>query len=343
MTVVVSAAILALATAGTIVGWSTSEHLTAMLALLAAGLAAFAAPFWSSPLRAPFRTLGVVVILLLAAAAVMLTVVSTWHTPRLLTREWPILVYALSIAQLAPFRPARDLVSATILGTVGVSFLAILAPTESLSLPPFVVIVETVLPILGLGLGAAEFARALANRNRPWYSSSSIEPACPIRRSRAWCGPCARTGSPSSTTLLSRSSPSLLQRDEVTDDDRSRARAIGDSIRAAMVADVDRSWLDSVLDDLAGRRGDGSIPGSEAMQDPDRLAVGMSTEQRIVVRALVIALLDHPGFDPDGFGILISRDGATAGVTLTAKLDADESLARTGLLPYLGVVADRIW
>jgi hypothetical protein len=72
--------------------------------------------------------------------------------------------------------------------------------------------------------------------------------------------------------------------------------------------------------------------------DHDRLAAQMTTEQRIVMRAVVVALFDHPGFDPDGFAILIARDGGAASVALTAKLDDDESVMRSGLAPYLAVL-----
>jgi hypothetical protein len=92
------------------------------------------------------------------------------------------------------------------------------------------------------------------------------------------------------------------------------------------------------VDQLALARSDGAVPGSEAVQDPHRVASDMTTEQRIVIRAVLLALFDHPGFDPDGFAIAITRDGPAAVVTLAAKLDDDESITRSGLAPYLAVL-----
>jgi hypothetical protein len=92
------------------------------------------------------------------------------------------------------------------------------------------------------------------------------------------------------------------------------------------------------MDHLAEDRGDPTVPGSEVVQDPQHAASGMTTEQRVVIRAVILALFDHPGFDSDGFAILITMDDSTASVTVTAKLDDDESVNRSDLAPYLAVL-----
>ena len=339
ITFAVSAGIVAVAIGGTIDGWSRANPLIALLAALAAVLAASAAVYWSSPLRAPFSTLGAVVVMLLATATVVLSAASTWRISDLVVLEWPVVVFGLCVAQLAPYRPSRDLMAATVLGAIGVAFVAILEPIDPRILPPLVAVVATALPILGIGLGAADYARVLAGGDRTWYSRSAARQRMP---NPAITDDVVRSVHDDRVNILNHTVvpffTDLLLRGEITDDDRSRALGISNSIRAAMVADVDRSWLDTILDDLAQERGDGTTPGSEVVQDPDRLATQMSTEQRIVVRAVVIALFDHPGFDADGFGIVIAPEKSATAVTLTAKLDADESLPRTGLGPYLAVL-----
>jgi hypothetical protein len=129
----------------------------------------------------------------------------------------------------------------------------------------------------------------------------------------------------------------VLLGNRVTPDVREGAREISSSIRSIMVAEADRSWLDTVVDQIGGAQ-DGSLPGSEVVQDDDRLAVGMNTEQRIVIRALLVALFEHPGFDADGFGIMLERQGTRCHVSMTAKLDYDESIPRSGLAAYLAVL-----
>jgi hypothetical protein len=130
----------------------------------------------------------------------------------------------------------------------------------------------------------------------------------------------------------------LLSRGQIASSDRVAARDIAASIRSVMVADVDRSWLDSVVDEIATERLNVGVPGSEVVEDPHRLASGMTTEQRIVVRAVIIALFDHPGFDPDGFAVVVARDDDWAVVTLSAKLDSDDSIPRSGLAAYFAVL-----
>jgi hypothetical protein len=130
----------------------------------------------------------------------------------------------------------------------------------------------------------------------------------------------------------------LLAGETLTDAERDRATAIATSIRSVMVAEVERSWLDTVVDQAAGERADGSLPGSEVVQDDERRAGAMTTEQRIVMRALIFALFAHPGFDPDGFAVVITGHAGTSEVVLSAKLDADDSIPRSGLAAYFAVL-----
>jgi hypothetical protein len=228
----------------------------------------------------------------------------------------------------------------TILGGILAGFVAVLHPAVGdFPLPPLVRVLDAALPVVALGAGATEYSSVVVRSLGQWYARTvSSERAV----SAAMKDRVVRSVQDDRVSILNHTVvpffTEVLESDSVTESERSRARSIALTIRSAMVADVDRSWLDSILDRLAEERGDAAVPGSEVVQDPFRAASGMTTEQRIVVRAVVIALFDHPGFDSDGFAILIVPEGPRAVVTLTAKLDDDESVTRSGLAPFLAVL-----
>lgn len=341
VTLVMSAAMTLISIIATVTSWPVeTSHVAAYLAIAVTALSAAAMSYWSNPMRAPFRTVWAFLVLVLAMSAVILSPIATWNSSWLVVHQWAPITAGLTIAQLAPYRPARELLSVTILGAISVAFITILHPAISAAgSSPLVAIVNSSLPLVALGLGGTAYARSHGRSQPTWYlrAASQDRMASPAMRERV-----VSSVRHEQVSILNNSVvpffTELLERGNITGSDRDRARLISANVRATMIAEVGRSWLDAVMDHLADERGNENVPGSEAIQDHERLAAQMSTEQRIVTRALVLALFDHPGFDPDGFGILITNAGATAVVTVTAKLDADESITRSGLGPYFAVV-----
>jgi hypothetical protein len=206
-------------------------------------------------------------------------------------------------------------------------------------MPPLVRVLDSALPLVALGAGATEYSRVLVRSLGEWFArpGNADRSASATLKDRV-----VRSVHDDRVSILGNSVipflTELIEKDDVTEDARRRARSIAFTIRTAMVADVNRSWLDSIMDHLAEDRGEPNVPGSEVVQDPQHAAGGMTAEQRIVIRAVILALFDHPGFDSDGFAILITPHSSTAVVTVTAKLDDDGSVARSGLGPYFAVL-----
>ncbi len=341
ITMVLSLGILGVAIGATSMSWSAvSSPVCAVLAVVATAVAVGGVAFWSSPLRAPFRWSGFVVVMLACALSLVLSSVATWNRQTNVVEQWAPITVGLILVQLSSYRSARELTAATILGGLLAAFVAVIHPTSShLMQPPLVIVLGAALPVVALGAGATAYSSVVVRSLGRWYAKSgpadgSASTAMKDRVVQSVQND--RVGILNDTVVPFFSA--LVARGEVTSDDRNRARVIASSIRSIMVADVDRSWLDSVVDEVAMQLGDDEVPGSEVVQDPHRLASGMTTEQRIVVRAVIIALFDHPGFDADGFALTIARDRGTAVVTLTAKLDLDESIPRSGLAAYLAVL-----
>jgi hypothetical protein len=125
----------------------------------------------------------------------------------------------------------------------------------------------------------------------------------------------------------------MLARDELSADDRDRALEISDTIRKLMVADVDRSWLEAVV-----RQAAGAAARPDAVRDPSRVASAMSTDQRTAIRALIVAIAGHPGFDPAAFSVRMSDAGATAHGIVRASFSPAEPAPRSAFGPYVAVL-----
>jgi hypothetical protein len=325
ITLVMSLGVVGLAAGATALSWpAVSDPPTAFLAIVATAIAALGITFWSSPLRAPFRWSGFLIVVASAGLSLVLSTLSTWNASTELDDQWAPITVGLILVQLSSYRPARELVAATVLGGILAGFVAVLHPTFGGSvLPPLVRVLDAALPLVALGAGATAYSAVLVRSLGRWYAQSGVGDRSDSAAVRERV---VRAVHDDRVSILNHSVvpflAGLLERDAVTEADRSHARSIADTIRSAMVADVDRSWLDSIMDHLALQREDSTVPGSEVVQDPDRAASDMRTEQRIVIRAVILALFDHPGFDPDGFAITITRRGKAAVVTLAAKLDS---------------------
>lgn len=314
----------------------------AVLSIVLFALSAAGVIFWSHPLRAPFSRTAFLAIMAAATLALAVGSLSSWgNLPNVALG--PIAV-ALIILQLSPYRPARDLIAATVFTTIVDAFFAVIRPGVALGNKPIVVtVVEAIIPLLAIGLASGAYASAQAHKlgsaAEEREDDLDAESIVILRKG------IARSVQHDRVSILNQSVvpflTELLQRDNVTETDRTRSRVIAASIRSLMVADVERSWLDAVIEHLA----EGSMAssatqtaGSEVVQDDDRVANAMSSKQRSVVRAVLAAIFAHPGFDADGLGILIERDDDSCLFALTAKLDGEESMLRSGLGAYFAAL-----
>jgi hypothetical protein len=341
VTVLLCILIFLYATGSTVGGWQADTvPWLAFAALGVSALSSVGAIFWSSPLRAPFSNRGFLWVVGGATLAMVLAAAASWLSDPVLGAAWGPAAVGMSIAQLAPYRPARHLVAATVLtALVGVLLVVVRTGAITHHKPVLVAVVEVTVPLVAIGLASAAYAAALG-RSVDGRKASAIREALSVTDQLR--EGIVRSVQHDRVSILNLHVvpffADLLQRDTVRKRDRERALSIADSIRAVMVADVERTWLDAIVDEAGRRRLDDSVTGSEMVEDDSRLAVAMNTEQRTATRALLVALFDHPGFDPDGFGIVLTKDRSRTVFTLTAKLDNEESILRSELAPYFAVM-----
>jgi hypothetical protein len=339
VTVLISVEMVLIACAITLQHWpEVTSPIAAGLAVVVCVVVAVVTSYWSDPLRAPFGRGSLFTVLGLDVLMLGLAITSTWGTVDHPFMRWAPIVVGLSFVQLSSLRPPRELIALTILGSITAGVVIVVRPQEH-GIPTLVSLMDAALPVIALGCGGAAYATVMARSMGRWYSPTAVDDRAAESELRERV---VRSVHGERIDILSNTVvpffTELLAGETLTDADRDQATAIATSIRSAMLAEVDRSWLDVVVDQAAGERADESLPGSEVVQDHERRASRMTTEQRIVMRALIFALFAHPGFDPDGFAVVITGSGSGSDVVLSAKLDADDSIPRSGLAAYFAVL-----
>lgn len=272
-----------------VVGSPTLSALTVLL-VAASGAVVFVA---SSPFRAPFPRWAFVLHVGLLAAATVSSVAAQWGPDRSALNDFMSLLTATGIVMAAPYRPWTDL-------TVGGAVLAVVAGVTWGSgaaafphhVPVAVAAFLAAAPTLVLTAASAVFAATfagLAERVQIRAGSYSVE--------RVERDGIAESVQEDRSTILARDvAPffaELRTREEITDADRARARAIADGIRRAMVADADRTWFEHAV------AADGG--GRAVVDDPDGLIATLDVDQRTVLRTFVRAALRASTVDPSGF------------------------------------------
>ena len=309
----------------------------AVLFALAAGIVLCAV---TSPLRAPVGSRSLVVIVSLSLAALLLSSLSMWSTDAFIRDDWGAPAIGMYIIALAPYRPAKELATAGVLAALFAAVLAVVqADSFVTDVAPVSFVVVAVTPLLAMSLASAAFADVLVSSLGRWR----------VRARRAFVEmtdesgeSIARSVQQDSVTVLNQEVvpffTTLLDGATVSDRTRERAREIADAVRSLMVADVDRTWLETVIAQASRRYSRGSQAVGGAVRDEQRLADQMSTDERTAMRALVVALHANSSFDPQSASIeIVGRDGLCA-VAMRLRVDSTDSPLRSDLAPFIAVV-----
>lgn len=290
----------------------------------------------SSPLRAPLRQGVHFAAMGLALIALVFNTASMWESNSYIRDDWGPVVLGFVALTLVPYRPPAEIVIVGTLVAIFAGFVAMLQVDQfQTRLPAMIYVIVAATPVLAMSYGGAAFSSAVLRMLRRWRSraSSAVRALGDERKTGV-----ARSVQQDRVTILNRDVvpffAELLERADLLESDRERASQVSDSIRRLMVAEIDRSWLDLVLEQLTGSAGQSAY----GVRDPDRLAGAMSTDQRIALRAAVGAIFEHPAFDPRSFDLQIERTMHGAAVTIQVGFTPGESGARSDLAVYLAVL-----
>ncbi|MEZ5190188.1 MAG: hypothetical protein R2717_04410 [Schumannella sp.] len=238
---------------------------------------------------------------------------------------WAPFGVALTLAALAPYQPARNLIA------LGLAAIVVTAPVGYLIVHPHVpdwgpvsTVLIIVSPIVTGITATATFSYSIVRRMQPLIE----------RRSQALVSPVAARSDEVEAAervrlaeLTARAVPfleSVIASGRVSPTDRALAGQLARRLRDDLVTQSNVTWLDSVA---AGSR--------LVVIDPERRAETMRGPQRTALRALLQAILDTPGTDAGSLLVELrgAPDGSTAvGVSLDMELPEGRRILH--LAPY---------
>ena len=304
----------------------------AALALLAITGCGAALAWASSPLHAPFSLRMHIVVTGLAVAAYVLSAASMWQSNQFVRDDWGPIAIGLVLLSLSQFRPPKEITSTGLVIALfaGVFTLA-QAHAFATGVAPIVFSIVTMTPILALSLASAAFGRLLINGLDRWRRRARRAVSAFSDQNSDWI---ARSVQQDRVTILNQDVVPFFAEVQragvITEADRVRAREISDAVRAIMVAEADRSWLDIIVSQSVGEQA--------VVADPERRATWMTTEQRTAVRALIVALTGHAGFLAEDFSLIIDSKGDTCRARLVVTMNTIDSVIRSEFAPYFAVM-----
>lgn len=314
------------------------EGLAALSFLLVIAVGAYISIFTQSA-RAPFRTRSLVVIVIVLLVATILGAISMWGHNASLRNDWAVQSAGIYLLTLTAFRPPRELVLSGGFIAVVVGVLAIAqSPFVENAGPVGVIVLGAMAPVLVATITAAVFSRVLLSEVYRWEREAGRALGSYSEGVTEWV---SRSVQQDRVTILNQDVIPLLAgivaSGTITESDKEAAASLSGTIRKLMVADMNRSWLDGVIEQARARRG--YTPAStRIVRDDVRLADTMTVHQCTAVRALLEALHNAPGCDPDALRLSIEQDKTLCTLSLRAELADTGQTLRRELDPYLAVV-----
>lgn len=292
----------------TVAGWERTA--VPWLAVAGAMLSVAAAALLivgTTPRRVPFTRLQHLTVHALALAAMGSSLWARHAVPFELGDAFGTLTIAALVVAMSPYRPPAELVSHGVTTAIIAGFAVLTAVLRvEPAVPPLVLVLTAVAPIMVVTLGAAVYSETILRTLE--LSRQRLAPATPddaaSHRDRV--------------VVMSQDAVPLLQRildsGAITEQDRDEAQRAAHALRAVLVSEVNRTWLDAIETEGEGPH--------FTVTDPGGLARSLSTTRRTVLRALLTALASEPGFR--GGDVELTRGPLHNILTVSARYDASE-------------------
>jgi hypothetical protein len=308
------------------------------LALLAtAGLMIISA---SGPNRAPLRERTHAAAHAIAMLGIICEAIGQAGSNAYIRDDWGPATLGILLVALGPYRPAREIAVGGLCSAISIGIITYLeVPSLVTPGPALAFIVAAVSPMLALCFSAALFSNGVVVSIERWQKKAQ---AVSVSLSREFREGIVRSVRQDRVTILNRDVlpffTGVLARDTITDADRDRARTIADSIRMVMVEEVDRSWLEALIELAGVRRTNRPGAARVVVSDPHRVASAMTVSQRIAIRAFLVAFTDIPGFTRDQLRIVLSDNGGRSRGVIIAQVPFTENITRSNFAPFFAVV-----
>lgn len=242
-------------------------------------------PVWQTPSAQVFHVL--LAIMLMASAA------STLGANAMMRDDWGPIVVGILLVATTPYRPAREIALWTAVHTLICAVLGIVqSPFAVSDFPTLTYAVTGSVAVAVMGFTAAAYARSLTQSTQLWQTRAWHAAAAAAVDRRPGV---ARSVQQERVSLLNREVVPYLQRvvaaDTLSEHDRDEARRLASSIRSLLVADVERSWAQLMLDELVATHP--SVNIQARADDPENLGSRAVLERRTLMRALAVISLER--------------------------------------------------
>jgi hypothetical protein len=317
-----------------------SHPVFAVLALALLAIAEAIVMWGSMPNHAPFTGRVHAAAHGVALAAIACEAIGQWGTNTHIRDDWGPVTLGIILVALGPYRPAREIAASGIASALAIGVLTFSeVPSLVTPGPPLAFVVVAITPLLALCFSAAMFSDGVVASIEQWQKRAKVASVGLVRE--FWEG-IARSVQQDRVTILNRDVlpffSEVLARDEVTDDDRARAREIAEAIRRVMVEEVDRSWLEVLVEHTGAEHSNRPGAAQAVIDDPHRVATGMNTVQRTAIRALLVAFADIPDFTRKDLRILLTDRGRQCDALIAAQLPRTDFVMRSTFAPFLAVM-----
>ena len=317
-----------------------SHPVFALLALALLGIAALIIICAVNPTRAPLSRGTHAAAHSIALAAIVCEAFGQFGSNAFIRSDWGPVILGIFLVVLGPYRPAREIAACGVCSAIVIGIVTFLQiPSFVTPGPALAFIALAVTPMLALCLSAAVFSRGVVASIERWQAQAEEISVSLVRELRTGI---ARSVQQDRVTILNRDVlpffTGVLARGTVSDVDRDRARSIAESIRQVMVEEVDRSWLESLVESGGVQRRNRPGAARVVVSDPHRVAPAMTISQRTAIRAFLVAFTDMPGFTRDQLRIIFTDyHGRSQGV-ITAQLPFFDAAMRCAFAPFFAVL-----
>lgn len=260
--------------------------------------AALAGAVWilldrSRPTRTLWQPASAQVFQLLLMVMLVTAAASTAGANAQVRDDWAPLVVGVLLVASTPYRPAREIAFWTIVHTLVCAALGVVqSPSAVADVPTLIFAVTGSFSVAVMGFAAAAYARSLTSSTQLWHDRAWQSAAAAALEHRSGV---ARSVQQQRVSLLNQEVVPYLQRvvaaESIADADRDEARRLARSIRALLVADVEKTWAQLMLDDLVARHPRLNI--TAVADDPDDLGRRAVLERRTLLRALAALSLER--------------------------------------------------
>jgi hypothetical protein len=296
-----------------------------VVALLLVAGACVLVQLLTRPLRPTFTPRHAVVPLALALAGLVLSALGGLESSLLVQHWWAPIGAGFVIATLGPYSTVRQIVAYGLgLGIVTAVLSSVAFPRPGAVWPPMSIAFIAGGAILVATVATATFCYVVVSSTQrlllgvdaaePGSDAATLDAAQRVERRTL-----ARLGNRVAPFLQG-----IADAGEVTAADRALAGQLARRLRSDLVNQANRTWLDSI-----------ALFGRIYVVDPDNRADRMSPAQRTALRALLIAVMEHPAAAVGSLFIELrgQTDGSTA-VALSLDFSLPEGRRAMMLAPY---------